>query len=95
MRLITEIPLTGLPDQVRTLRSTLLRGTTHSAELEQQALERAKVMISQTLPTLFALYTATIKLPEYALDKLSTTVKLELGIWLRGKVASYAEVNDR
>ena len=67
----------------------------HSAELEQEALRRAEIMISQTLPALFGLYTATAKIPEHVLDGLSTTVKLELGIWLRRHVANYAEVNER
>ena len=29
LRLVTEIPLSGLTDQIRTLRNTLLRGTMH------------------------------------------------------------------
>ncbi|KNG47429.1 hypothetical protein TW65_05980 [Stemphylium lycopersici] len=94
LRLVTEIPLTGLPDQIRTLRSTLLRGTVHSPELEQRALGYAQHMIAQTLPTLFGLYSATARLNEAELDKLSSTVKFELGIWLRRQVAQYAEVNQ-
>lgn len=93
MRLITEIPLSGLPDQIRTLRSTLLRGTLHSSELEQRALGYAEHMISQTLPTLFGIYSTTAKLNDEELDKLSSTIKLELGIWLRQHVAQYAEVS--
>ncbi|KAI4675485.1 uncharacterized protein J4E88_007518 [Alternaria novae-zelandiae] len=93
LRLITEIPLSGLPDQIRTLRSTLLRGTLHSAELEQRALGYAEHMISQTLPTLFGIYSTTNKLNDEELDKLSSTIKLELGIWLRQHVAQYAEVS--
>lgn len=95
MRLVTEIPLTGLSDQVRTLRSTLLRGTAHSAESEQRALTYAKHMIAQTLPTLFGLYSATASVEEVDLDKLSPTVKFELGIWLRRQVAQHAEVNQQ
>jgi len=95
LRLITEIPLTGLPDQIRTLRSTLLRGTMHSAELEQRALGYAEHMISQSLPNLFGLGSAATSLDETELDKLSSTVKLELGIWLRQHVAQYAEVNQQ
>ncbi|KAF2856579.1 hypothetical protein T440DRAFT_437396 [Plenodomus tracheiphilus IPT5] len=95
VRLITEIPLTGLPDQIRTLRSTLLRGTAHAAEVEQQMLFRAEQQISLTLPALFGLYDTSVNLTDLKLDTLSPTVKLELGIWLRGNVASYAEVNER
>ncbi|KAF1830169.1 hypothetical protein BDW02DRAFT_114138 [Decorospora gaudefroyi] len=95
LRLVTEIPLSGLPDQIRTLRSTILRGTAHSAESEEMALGYAEHMISQTLPALFGLYNTTTRLDETELDKLSPTVKFELGIWLRGQVAQYAEVNQR
>ncbi|KAF1841449.1 uncharacterized protein K460DRAFT_369480 [Cucurbitaria berberidis CBS 394.84] len=94
LRLITEIPLTGLPDQIRTLRSTLLRGTTHSAELEEQTLQHAQYMISQSLPSLFGLYNTTRTVPEIKSERLSATVKFELGIWLRTQVAQFAEVNE-
>lgn len=50
-------------------------------------------MISQTLPTLFGIYSTTNKLNNDELDKLSSTIKLELGIWLRQHVAQYAEVS--
>jgi mediator of RNA polymerase II transcription subunit 12 len=50
-------------------------------------------MISQTLPTLFGIFSTTAKLNDVELDKLSSTVKLELGIWLRQHVAQYAEVS--
>lgn len=95
LRLVTEIPLSGLTDQIRTLRNTLLRGTMHSAELEQRALSYAEHIISQTLPTLFGIYTDTAKPNDVELDKLSSTVKLELGIWLRQHVAQYAEVSTQ
>ncbi|KAA8614911.1 Med12 multi-domain protein [Pyrenophora tritici-repentis] len=94
LRLITEIPLTGLPEQIRLLRSTLLRGTIHSAEQEQHALCYVEHMISQSLPALFGHCNAATRLNESELDKLSSTVKLELGIWLRQHVAQYAEVNQ-
>ncbi|KAF1947285.1 hypothetical protein EJ02DRAFT_139344 [Clathrospora elynae] len=94
LRLITEIPLNGLPDQIRTLRSTLLRGTAHASEMEERARGYAEHMISQTLPALFGLYSTTTRFNEAELDKLSPTVKLELGIWLRQHVAQYAEVNQ-
>jgi mediator of RNA polymerase II transcription subunit 12 len=95
VRLITEIPLTGLADQIRTLRCTLLRGTPHSAEMEEQALGRAEHMISQSLPGLFGLYNAIKRSSDVKLEELSSSVKLELGIWLRRQVANYAEVNER
>jgi mediator of RNA polymerase II transcription subunit 12 len=95
LRLVTEIPLSGLPDQIRTLRSTLLRGTIHSAELEDRAIRYAKHMIAQTLPALFGLYNITTTTDDVELDKLSPTVKLELGIWLRQQVSQYAKVSPQ
>lgn len=95
LRLITEIPLSGLSDQVRTLRSTLLRGTEHAAELEEQAINRAEHVISQSLPAMFGLYNGSVKVPLISFEQLSPTVKLELGIWLRQEVAQYAEVNEQ
>jgi mediator of RNA polymerase II transcription subunit 12 len=95
LRLITEIPLSGLPDQIRTLRNTLLRGTAHAAELEGQALAYTEHMISQTLPALFGLYNTTTNLNDVELGNLSPTVKLELGIWLRRYVARYANVSQQ
>lgn len=95
MRLITEFPLTGLSDQVRNLRSTLLRGTVHSAESEQHVLALAKQSVSQTVPALFEIDLATTELPKISIARLSSTVRLELGIWLRQRVAQYAEVSEQ
>jgi len=95
VRLITEFPLTGLSDQIRNLRYTLLRGTTHSAEYEEQALGLAKQSISQAVPALFGLHLAATGQPEIQVAELSSTVRLELGIWLRQRVAQYAEVNEQ
>ena len=52
-------------------------------------------MVSQTLPALFGLYSSTASMEEIELDKLSPTVKFELGIWLRRQVAQHAEVNQQ
>jgi mediator of RNA polymerase II transcription subunit 12 len=95
VRLITEIPISGLPDQVCTLRATLLRGTDHSADLELQTLNNAKLAISQQMPALCGM--AYLGLDERKLDmaKLGATVRIELGIWLRQQVARYAEVNEQ
>jgi mediator of RNA polymerase II transcription subunit 12 len=95
VRLITEFPLAGLSDQVRNLRSTLLRGTAHTADLEQQALNLAKQTISRAAPTLFGLNLTVPTHLEVLLDGLSSTVKLEVGIWLRQQVAQHAEVNEQ
>jgi mediator of RNA polymerase II transcription subunit 12 len=95
VRLITEVPLTGLSDQVRTLRSTLLRGTAHSTELEEQALVNAKRSISQAVPAIFGLSLTVPSRIELHFAKLSATIRLEIGIWLRQQVAQHAEVNEQ
>jgi mediator of RNA polymerase II transcription subunit 12 len=95
VRLITEIPLTGLSDQVRTLRSTLLRGTAHSIEHEEQALIHVKRSISQTVPTLLGLDLMVPSHAELNLGSLSSTIRHEVGIWLRQQVAQHAEVNEQ
>jgi len=94
VRLITEIPISGLPDQVRNLRCTLLRGTIFSAEMESKALDYAKRSIAQALPTLFGHDQLGNDLSSVNVDSLSPTVKFELGIWLRQQVAQHATVND-
>lgn len=95
MRLITEMPISVLSDQVRTLRATLLRGTSNSADWEQQMLDSAKFAISQQLPTLCGLGNSEYDQPKVDIDKLGSTVKIELGIWLRQQVHQFAEVNEQ
>jgi mediator of RNA polymerase II transcription subunit 12 len=94
VRLITEIPISGLPDQVRTLRSTLLRGTAHSTDWEDQILSHAKHYISQQMPMLCGVVYSGLNQPELDIGKLGSTARVELGIWLRQQVARYAEVNE-
>jgi mediator of RNA polymerase II transcription subunit 12 len=95
VRLITEIPITGLTDQIRNLRCTLLRSTAHSAESERDALQLAKQNISETVPALFGLNLTNSAQAEIKIGDLSSTVRLEIGIWLRQQVAQYAEVNEQ
>lgn len=94
VRLITEIPLTGLSDQVRNLRYTLLRGTPHSVESEAQALDSAKRSIAQAIPALFGLNRAAVSYQEVRLRGLSPTLQLEVGIWLRQQVAQHTVINE-
>lgn len=95
VRLITEIPISGLPDQIRTLRATLLRGTDLSADLEIQTLNNAKLAISQQMPALCGLAYLGMDDRKLNIGKLGSTVRIELGIWLRQQVARYAEVNEQ
>ncbi|KAH6620139.1 hypothetical protein C7974DRAFT_363490 [Boeremia exigua] len=94
VRLITEIPISGLPDQVRTLRATLLRGTAHSADWEERLLHHAKLALAQQLPVLCGTSFSDLGSPKLDIDNLGSTVRIELGMWLRHQVAQNAEVNE-
>ncbi|KAJ4346207.1 RNA polymerase II mediator complex subunit [Ascochyta clinopodiicola] len=94
VRLITEIPISGLPDQIRTLRATLLRGTAYSADWEDQCLDHAKLSISHQMPILCGMGYSTLDHPKIDIGKLGSTVRIELGIWLRQQVAWFAELNE-
>lgn len=83
--------MSGLPEQVRVLRSTLLRGTIYSADEEAQALDHAKDMIRQQAPSLFGTEFADRVSVVDKLTNLSSSIQLELSIWLRQQVASNAE----
>lgn len=95
VRLITAFPISGLSDQVRNLRYTLLRSTEHTTELEEQALNVAKHNLSLAAPVLFGLNFTVPSQSEIKLEDLSSTIRLELGIWLRQRVAQHAEVNEQ
>lgn len=95
VRLITEIPVSGLSDQIRTLRATLLRATAHSADWEDQSLGHAKLSISQQMPALCGVGYSAMNHSELDVSKLGSTVRSEIGIWLRQQVARYAEVNEQ
>jgi mediator of RNA polymerase II transcription subunit 12 len=84
-----------LSDQIRTLRATLLRGSAHSADWEDQILSHAKIIISQQMPALCGTGYPALDHPKLDISKLGSTVRIELGIWLRQQVARYAEVNEQ
>lgn len=94
LRLITEIPLTGLPEQVRNLRSTLLRSTPYSTEIEEQHLDDAESIVSQQLPSLFDLDMLQDQPAQLNMENLSSTVKLELAILLRQQVAATVQITE-
>jgi mediator of RNA polymerase II transcription subunit 12 len=83
--------LSGLPEQVRVLRGTLLRGTIYSADEEAQTLDHAKDVIRQQAPSLFGVEFANKVSVADKLLNLSSSIQLELSIWLRQEVASNAE----
>jgi mediator of RNA polymerase II transcription subunit 12 len=96
LRLITEIPLTGLPEQVRNLRNTLLRGTPQCIEEEERTLDIAESTIRSQLQGLFG----TEDIEDEGSSKcdvahLHSTIKLELAYLLRHQVAANVQTLDR
>jgi mediator of RNA polymerase II transcription subunit 12 len=77
------------------LRATLLRGTAHSADLEEQMLNDAKIAISQQLPILCGMGYSGYNDVKIDIGNLGCTARIELGIWLRQQVAQYAELNEQ
>ncbi|KAF2176168.1 hypothetical protein K469DRAFT_678997 [Zopfia rhizophila CBS 207.26] len=95
LRLITEIPRSGLPEQVLNLRSTLLQGTGYSVESEDQMLDDAQDAIQQQIPNLFDMAPLVNQPVDINMANLSSTVRLELSLWLRQQVAANVEIVDR
>ncbi|KAF2000788.1 hypothetical protein P154DRAFT_522377 [Amniculicola lignicola CBS 123094] len=95
LRLITEIPLAGLPEQILNLRRTLLGGTAYSVDDEERTLDDVEALIQQQAPSMCDT-TFMYDNPVYANTVgLSATVQLELGIWIRSQVAANVEIMDR
>ncbi|KAF2867173.1 hypothetical protein BDV95DRAFT_582708 [Massariosphaeria phaeospora] len=95
LRLITEIPLSGLPEQIRNLRYTLLRGTAYTAETERLALDDSEETIRQQMPDVFETDTMVDFASAPTIQTPSATIRLELGAWLRQQVAAQVEMVER
>ncbi|KAF2021724.1 hypothetical protein BU24DRAFT_457677 [Aaosphaeria arxii CBS 175.79] len=95
LRLTTEIPLTGLTEQVRNLRNTLLRGTPHATEAEEQSLDDAEEIIRQHLPNLYRQIMVDTPTRELDLSGFSATVRLEIATLLRHRVSANMEICHR
>ncbi|KAF2752001.1 hypothetical protein M011DRAFT_463486 [Sporormia fimetaria CBS 119925] len=91
LRLVTEIPLTGLPEQVRNLRSTLLQGTPFSADSEERDLDLAESELRRHLPKLCVGAASPEPSSGCNLLGFSSTIKLELSLFLRHHVAAAVE----
>jgi mediator of RNA polymerase II transcription subunit 12 len=63
--------------------------------LEEQALNYAKTSISGAAPALFGFNLAMPSRSDLKLEHMSSTVRLEVGIWLRQQVAQHSEVNEQ
>ena len=55
----------------------------------------AKRSIAQAVPAIFGLSLTVPSRIELHFAKLSATIRLEIGIWLRQQVAQHAEVNEQ
>lgn len=91
LRLIAELPLTGLPDHVINLRHTLLQSMGFPIESEQQTLASAQDFIMQQVPNIFESTPPVGRLIQIHISDLSTTIRLRLGCWIRQQVASKVE----
>jgi mediator of RNA polymerase II transcription subunit 12 len=63
--------------------------------LEEQMLDHAKLAISQQLPILCGIGYSDHDDAKIDIGKLGSTIRIELGIWLRQQVAQYAELNEQ
>jgi mediator of RNA polymerase II transcription subunit 12 len=89
---MTELPLSGLSEQVRNLRSTLLRSTSYTTDAEERNLDQAEDTIRRQLPRLFG-GDSYEELPvESAVAGLSGTIKHELAMILRQQVARNVQI---
>ena len=95
LRLITEMPLTGLSEPIQNLRYTLLRGTCYSADAEQQAIVDTEERIYQQLPRLFRADDLAGTQNTSVVDVPNPTVRLEICTWLRQQVAGSMEFVER
>jgi mediator of RNA polymerase II transcription subunit 12 len=86
--------LTGLPEQVRNLRSTLLRGSPYATEIEERSLDDAEYAMQDQLPNLFGIGMVDDSPSEVDFSRLTSTVKLELAVILRRQVATSVEMVD-
>ncbi|KAF2279548.1 uncharacterized protein EI97DRAFT_464783 [Westerdykella ornata] len=94
MRLMVEIPVSGLPEHVRNLRSTLLRGTPHSTESEEDHLDQAEYTIRSRLCGLFGTGVWSDIQPDIDLTEFTPTVQLEIALFLRHHVASNVRTSE-
>jgi mediator of RNA polymerase II transcription subunit 12 len=91
-QLLTEIPLSHLPNHVRNLRSTLLSRIGFGVDNELAVLHHCKCFITEQLGGVLPATDNMNDEYEYhtsELGRLAWTIKSELGQWLRGMVAGY------
>jgi mediator of RNA polymerase II transcription subunit 12 len=91
---MTEMPLNGLSVHVQNLRRTLLRGTVYSVDAEEHAIAATQDAIRQQLPGLFNTDMSSHGRTAVNVALLSSTVRLEVGVWLREQVVASTELAD-
>ncbi|KAL1613069.1 RNA polymerase II mediator complex subunit [Paraconiothyrium brasiliense] len=94
LRLLTEVPLSGLSEQVLNLRSTMLRGTVYSVDVEDDLILSAEETILQQLTDLTYARNKSMRKETLDLGRLSRTMCLDIAIWLRRQVAATLEASD-
>ncbi|KAJ4358537.1 RNA polymerase II mediator complex subunit [Didymosphaeria variabile] len=94
LRLLTEVPLSGLSEQVLNLRSTMLRGTVYSVDIEDGLILGAKEAILQQLTDLTCASNKSMRKMTLDIGRLSRTMHLDIAIWLRRQVAATVEASD-
>ncbi|KAJ5819783.1 hypothetical protein N7474_005374 [Penicillium riverlandense] len=88
--LISQLPVSRLPEHVANLRSTLLARTGLSISDEAATIEKVKENISQRLPGIFDdTHMQTDISPSPLPTNLSWAVKAEVGQWLRRGVVGH------
>ncbi|KAF1966910.1 hypothetical protein BU23DRAFT_559754 [Bimuria novae-zelandiae CBS 107.79] len=94
LRLLTEIPLTGLSTQVLNLRRTMLRSTSYPVAMEEELIFETKETILRQLTDCSRLESGFDCRTTLDTNRLSRTICLELAMWLRRQVASAVEPVD-
>lgn len=91
LRLLAEIPLTGLSIQVLNLRGTMLRGTSYSIKTEKEQIHNTEERILSHLNNCSRAGPGGSGQMALDIKPLSRTVCLETAIWLRHQVAMTVE----
>ncbi|KAL5465444.1 hypothetical protein PMIN06_000604 [Paraphaeosphaeria minitans] len=95
LRLLTEVPLSGLSEQVLNLRSTMLRGSVYSVDTENDLTLKTQDSILQQLTDFTTKDPKALRKMTVDIGHLSRTMCFEVAIWLRRQVAAMIETSDR
>ncbi|KKK24898.1 hypothetical protein ARAM_000132 [Aspergillus rambellii] len=93
--LLSHLPMSRLPEHVRSLRHTLLFRAGISGSDEEITIEALKNSISRRLPKIFGAEMSNGGLIDASRPNLSWAVKSEVGIWIRSGVAKHYRDSSR